>query len=391
MTVTAVAPTPAPAQAQLIASRRLLSSVFALLGVVMAVWGARMPAVQAAAQLGPGRLAIVLLAAAAGMVVGLQLGGRLAHRHGPARLLAGPAIIFGLSLALLGTCRTLTSLSLAAVVFGMGHGLLDVGANSAAVNLERAYQRRIMSSLHCAYSLGALTGAGLAAVTTWAPYQILFATVGLLTATAAAAAIPMIRSARHLDTPVLQSPTDRVDARQLPRRTVWLLGFLAAACLLGEGAAADWSAVHLRTLHASEAVAAAAYAAYSAAMVVGRLFGDRLNAHFGPTAVARAGAALAAAGLGAGLLIDSAPAALIGWMALGLGLSTTVPSLISAAGRGGPRAVGAVAATGYLGLLTGPAAIGALASLTNLPVALSLPVLLAAVVALSAHRALDRI
>jgi MFS family permease len=348
-----------------------------------------MPAVQAAAQLGPGRLAIVLLAAAAGMVLGLQLGGRLAHRSGPARLLAGPAVIFGLSLALLGTCRTLTSLSLAAVVFGIGHGLLDVGANSAAVNLERAYQRRIMSSLHCAYSLGALTGAGLAAITAWAPYQVLFAIVGILTAIAAAAAIPLIRSAEHLDAPAHRTATEGDDNAQLPLHTVWLLGFLAAACLLGEGAAADWSAVHLHTLHASEAIAAAAYAAYSAAMVVGRLFGDRLNAYFGPTAVARAGAALAATGLGGGLLINSAPAALIGWMALGLGLSTAVPSLISAAGRGGPRAVGAVAATGYLGLLMGPAVIGALASFTSVPVALALPVLLAAVVALSAHRALD--
>ncbi|MFF7117410.1 MFS transporter [Streptomyces albogriseolus] len=387
MTETVLAPVLTPVRP--VSSRRLLSGVFAVLGVVMAMWGARMPAVQAAAQLGPGRLAIVLLAAAAGMVLGLQLGGRLAHRYGPARLLAGPAIIFGLSLALLGTCRTLISLSLVAVVFGLGHGLLDVGANSAAVNLERAYQRRIMSSLHCAYSLGALAGAGLAAFTAWAPYQVLFVSVGILTATAAAAAIPLIRSAGHLDAPAQLSPAQRADTPQLPRRTVWLLGFLAAACLLGEGAAADWSAVHLHTLHTSEAIAAAAYAAYSAAMVVGRLFGDRLNARFGPTVIARAGAALATAGLGAGLLIGSAPAALIGWIALGLGLSTLVPSLISAAGRGGPRAVGAVAATGYLGLLSGPAAIGALASLTSLPIALALPVLLAAVVALFAHRALD--
>ncbi|MFD7462993.1 MULTISPECIES: MFS transporter [unclassified Streptomyces] len=178
----------------------------------MAVWGARMPAVQAAAQLGPGRLAMVLLAAAAGMVVGLQLGGRLAHRYGPARLLVGPAIIFGLSLALLGTCRSLTSLSLVAVVFGIGHGLLDVGANSAAVNLERAYQRRIMSSLHCAYSVGALTGAGLAAITAWAPYHVLFAAIGILTAMAAAAALPLVRSAGHRDAPAQQPSAQRDDS-----------------------------------------------------------------------------------------------------------------------------------------------------------------------------------
>lgn len=62
-------------------------------------------------------------------------------------------------------------------------------------------------------------------------------------------------------------------------------------------------------------------------------------------------------------------------------------SLISAAGLGSPRAVVAVAATGYLGLLTGPAALGASASLSSLSVALVVPVWLAAVVALCAHRA----
>ncbi|MEU6070620.1 MFS transporter [Streptomyces sp. NPDC047082] len=389
MTATATIPVPSPVQHP-VESRRLLHGVFAVLGVVMAVWGARMPAVQASSQLGPGRLALVLLAAAAGMVIGLQLGGHIAQRHGPARLLALPAAVFGLSLALLGTCRTLTTLAAAALLFGLAHGVLDVGANTAAVNVERAYQRSIMSSLHSSYSVGALAGAALAAATAWAPYPVLFATVGLLTASAAAASLPLIRAARHLDGPLEGNPSPPgPQAPRAPLRAVWLLGALAAACLLGEGAAADWSAVHLHTLHATEATAAAAYAVYSAAMATGRLIGDRLNARFGPITVVRTGATLAAAGLGTCLVIGSAPVALIGWASLGLGLSTAVPSLISAAGRGGPRAVGRVAATGYLGLLAGPAVIGAIASISTVPAALTLPVALAALVALLAHRALE--
>ncbi|WP_406414673.1 hypothetical protein OG923_33280 (plasmid) [Streptomyces halstedii] len=47
-------------------------------------------------------------------------------------------------------------------------------------------------------------------------------------------------------------------------------------------------------------------------------------------------------------------------------------------------------ATGYLGLLAGPAAIGGLASLSTLPAAFTLPVVLAACVALTAHRALEQ-
>jgi hypothetical protein len=67
----------------------------------------------------------------------------------------------------------------------------------------------------------------------------------------------------------------------------------------------------------------------------------------------------------------------------------TIPSLFTAAGTGGPRAVAAVAVTGYLGLLAGPALVGALATVTTLSGALLLPVALAAVVAVLSHRALE--
>ncbi|MFJ4622316.1 MFS transporter [Streptomyces sp. NPDC088812] len=387
--MTAIAP--AAPYAPPTSDRRLLLGVFTMLGLVMAVWGTRMPAVQSAAYLGPGHLSLVLLGAAAGMVGGLQLGGRLAHRHGPSRLLVVPAVVFGLALALLGQCRTLPTLIGAAVVFGLAHGLLDVGCNVSAVHCEIAFQRSIMSGLHAAYSIGALCGAALAAVTTWMSHEVLFAMVGALTVLASVTSVPAVRTATSLDhAPERpEAVPDEAKPAQTSHASVWLLGALAAACLLAEGAAADWSAVHLHSLHSSEATAAAAYALYSAAMAAGRLVGDRLTGRYGAPALVRAGATLAAAGLGAALLVGSAPAALIGWMALGAGLSTAMPSLITAAGRGGPRAVGTVAATGYLGLLAGPAAIGALASLTSLPTALALPVVLAAAVALASHRALE--
>ncbi|WP_330351716.1 MFS transporter [Streptomyces sp. NBC_00582] len=371
--------------------RRLLLGVFAVLGLAMAVWGTRLPAVQSTAHLGPGQLSLVLLGAAAGMVAGLQLGGRLAHRHGPSRLLIVPAMVFGLGLALLGQCRTLPTLIAAAVVFGIAHGLLDVGCNASAVHCELAYQRPIMSGLHAAYSIGALCGAALAAVTTWMPHSVLFAMVGAFTVLAAVIAVPGVRASTSLDH-APQRPEavpDKVKPAQTAHATVWLLGALAAACLLAEGAAADWSAVHLHSLHSSEATAAAAYALYSAAMSAGRLAGDRLTSRYGAPVLVRVGAALGAAGLGAALIAGSAPAALLGWMALGAGLSTAMPALITAAGRGGPRAVGTVASAGYLGLLAGPAAIGAIASLTSLTTALALPVVLAAAVALASYRALE--
>lgn len=49
-------------------SRALLTGYFLGLGAIMAVWGARMPAVQQTAHLSTAELALVLLAAAIGMV-----------------------------------------------------------------------------------------------------------------------------------------------------------------------------------------------------------------------------------------------------------------------------------------------------------------------------------
>ncbi|MGW1604879.1 MFS transporter [Streptomyces eurythermus] len=365
----------------------MLTGYFLGLGVVMAIWGARMPAVQHAARLSTAQLSWVLLAAALGMVAGLQAGGRLARPDRlPVLLMGGAAGLAG-ALAALGQCRTLASLLVAALAFGAAHGVVDVAANSAAVRCQNAYGRPIMASLHAAYSLGALGAAALAAATAATSHHTLFLATGLALTVAVLAAGPTTLALDGTDQPPTLSGGGTAVA--LPRGRLWLLGALAASSLLGEGAAADWAAVHVHTLGGTTAAAASAFALYSAGMTLGRLTGDRLTTAFATPTVVRAGAVLAAAGLTTGVLANSVPAALTGWTVFGLGLSTTVPCLITAAGRGGPKAVATVSVTGYLGLLAGPALIGALAGATTLPTALLLPALLAATLAVLAHRALE--
>ncbi|WP_255284307.1 MFS transporter [Nocardia amikacinitolerans] len=355
----------------------------------MAVWGTRIPAIQESAGLDTAGLAAVLLAAAVGMVAGLQLGGRLAEPARLPQLLTCGALGLAVSLALLGVCRTPITLAAAALLFGAAHGVLDVAANGAAVRCQQAYGRPIMSGLHAAYSLGALGGAVLAAVTAHDSHTYVFGVTAGVAIVATVAGAPATRCIGFpaADLPLETAAPERLS--ELSRSRLWLLGLLAAACLLGEGAAADWSAVHLSGLQASPAISAAAYAGYSAAMAAGRLVGDRLIARFGAPKVVRTGAFLASIGLVAGLAVTEVPFALAGWAAFGLGLSVTIPSLFSAAGTGGPRAVATVAVAGYLGLLAGPALIGALATVTSLPIALMLPALLAAGVAVLSHRALE--
>jgi MFS family permease len=156
--------------------------------------------------------------------------------------------------------------------------------------------------------------------------------------------------------------------------------------LVGEGAAADWSAVYLRdNLRTTTGFAAYGYAAFAIMMTVGRLFGDRLVTALGPVPLVRLSGVVAATGLGAALVLDHPVAGVAGFGLLGLGLSCIAPQVFSAAGDLDPqragRALSLVVAIGYAGFLLGPILIGAAATVVGLPTALWIPVVLAGFVA----------
>jgi MFS family permease len=171
------------------------------------------------------------------------------------------------------------------------------------------------------------------------------------------------------------------------------LGLLALCCLVSEGTAGNWSAVYLHNdLRIPSGFAVSGFAAFSVAMTVGRLLGDRLATRFGPVRLVRGCGLLAATSLAAGLASNDPVAAVAGFALFGAGLSCTIPQLFSAAGNADPdqpaTGLGRVAGLGYIGLVGGPVLIGACAALTGLPVALGIPVVLGLCVAASA-RVLD--
>ena len=166
---------------------------------------------------------------------------------------------------------------------------------------------------------------------------------------------------------------------------------------MGEGSAGDWSAVYLHVnLGASPGVAAVALGAFSVTMAAGRLAGDRLAARFGPVRLVRASGLVAGFGLAAGLLAGSVPglrpwwpaAAIAGFALLGAGLAGIFPQIVTVAARLDParagRNIGRIASVSYSGLLSGPVAIGLIASGAGLRNALLIPAALALLVSAAA-------
>jgi hypothetical protein len=137
----------------------------------------------------------------------------------------------------------------------------------------------------------------------------------------------------------------------------------------------DWSGIFMRREAGSTVgLAAGGLAAFNLAMGFGRLGADPLAERTGSIVLGRAGALLAAAGLGAALLAASPAGSIAGFAVMGAGLAAVFPLALRAAGYdasiSGP-AVAAVSSVGYTGFLTGPPVIGVLAGAIGLPAALA--------------------
>ncbi|GAA5058950.1 putative MFS family arabinose efflux permease [Thermocatellispora tengchongensis] len=366
--------------------------LFLLSGLAIGTWTSRIPAIKDALGLTDGLLSVGLLGIAAGAIAGMQAVGRLVDRHGSRRVMIPAALAQGAVLVLPGVMPNLPALVAALLVFGAVHGALDVSMNAGAVDVERAAGRPLMSSFHAVFSLGGFLGAALGAGFAHAglsPALTFLAAGVLIAAMAAWAAAWALPAAAPSTTAPSAAPDGPATDGRTGGRGVLFLGVLAFCCLVGEGAAADWSTVYVRfDLGASASLAAMAYAAFSIAMMAGRLAGDRLAAWLGPVTLVRACGALATGGLGAALLIGHPIAALIGFGLFGAGLSCIVPQVFSAAGHRDPaqagRALARVASIGYAGFLSGPVLIGGVAEPAGLPRALAIPVVLAMFVALTA-------
>lgn len=164
---------------------------------------------------------------------------------------------------------------------------------------------------------------------------------------------------------------------------------IALCTAYGEGAMADWSALHLeQDLHAHPGLAAAGYSLFALTMTVGRLTGTAMLERFGQTRTLVLGGATAAAGMLIGALATSVWVALAGFAVAGLGLANIFPVAVGRAGElAGPGGVAAASTLGYGGMLLGPPAIGFLADWFSLPLALTTVAVLAACAAAIAYGA----
>lgn len=347
-----------------------VSVVFAVCGASFATWTARVPAAQQRLGLSTGQLAIALFVLATGSILMLVVTGAVIARIGSrSGAVAGVATLSG-GLVLVASAPDMVLFCAALFVLGAGNSLLDVSMNAHAARVETAYGRPIFAGFHAFWNIGGLFGSGLAALLAQARVPI-----GYHFPAMAAAMFGVGLSA--IVVLFLRTPdADRQGpAFVLPSRVLLPLGVIAFCGFLAEGTVNDWSAVYLSKESVTPGgVSSLGYFAFSVAMILVRLVADRMAARFGAPGVMRAAAVVATIGFLVVAWLTVPAVGVLGFGIVGLGLAAVVPLAWSAAARMSPdapgQAISAVAACGYLGFLTGPAVVGAIASTVGLRVAL---------------------
>ena len=380
-------------------ARAATAVVFAAHGAVTGNFAGRIPSIAAHVGVGVGHLGVALLMPGVGAMLAMPFSGRLVHRFAFRPLVGVTVGLWCAALVLPGLAGSFTGLCLLMVPFGAFAGVADNAMNAHAVRVESLYGHSIMSSIHGFWSVGLLTGSGVAALCAHlgiAPLdQFAVVAVVLIVVTGISSsrllAQPSEAGASKTDPLVTAGSIGDPEAPPLfalPSRPILFIGLIGLCAVFGEQAGTDWSALFLRNeLNGSVSLAAVAVTAFSASMAVVRLAGDTVVRRIGATATVRS--AGVCAGLGA-LAVAVSPSLIVGLIGFGLlggGVAVVVPLVFAAAGRVGPhpgRSIAGVAGISYGAGLAAPGVIGGVASASSLRVSFALVAALSAVVALGA-------
>ncbi|RZQ61916.1 MFS transporter [Amycolatopsis suaedae] len=358
------------------------------MGMSIASWVTRTPAIRDAVSASTSEMGIVLFGLSAGSMIGILAAGVWVHRVG-----IRPLLVTGTGLLVLGLAVVATGVLLALgagvfaglFLFGLGMGAAEVALNVSGAVYETTTGHTNMTLLHGMYSLGTLIGAllGFAAVATGLPVA---AHIAVMTGLVAVTAVRVIGWIPARSGQAEGKPRWRDQARVWTDRRVVLIGLIVLALALAEGSANDWLPLLMVDGYGLDATAGSvAFTAFAAMMTIGRFTGTPLLRRFGRALVLRVAIAVTAAGL---VLMVFAPNAILSGVAVvlwGLGASLGFPVGISAAGEhpDNPAArVSAVATAGYVALLAGPPALGFLGEEFGLRTAMLLVLVLVSAAAL---------
>jgi len=329
-------------------------------------------------------LGFLLLLLGLGAIAMMPVSGILMNKIGSRKVIVASTFLVALSMPFLVIIPSFIGMAVVLFLFGCGIGTVDVAMNAHGVQVQNLYGRPIMSSLHGLFSVGGLLGPLIIGFLMKSGLEPLYAAIAI----ALLLIILAVSQYKYLfdsdfEKETINQFTQATEGKSLNKNkfqwlngSILLLGFMCFSTFLSEGAMLDWSAVILRDLKdITPEFAGAGYAAFSIAMAVMRLLGDRIVSKLNSKTVVTGGGLVAVTGVIL-IIAGSLPISILGFILLGTGAANIVPIFFSEGGKipgvSPTTSISAITTMGYAGQLAGPALLGYIAHLFSLQIAFGL-------------------
>lgn len=355
-------------------------SFFLAQGLCFSSWASRIPDIKEIFTVNDALYwGIVLFMIPVGKFVAIPLAGYLVSKLGSRIMVQISIMGYALSLFAIGTALNISMLGGVLFCFGVFWNLCDISLNTQGIGIERLYGRTIMASFHGGWSLAACLGALIgfimivSDVTPFWHFTLIAALILLLT----------MVSRRYLqdDVSTAEAVEDKSEKWQYIKRPEMLLiklGLVGLFALVVESAMFDWSGVYFESVLQVPKSLQIGFLVFMVMMTVGRFLANYAYRIWGKQRVLQLSGAFIFIGFFTSALLGSTVDSMalkvivnsFGFMLVGLGISSMVPTIYSLVGAKSKTPVGIaltiLSSISFIGSLVAPLLIGAISQAFNM-------------------------
>lgn len=343
--------------------------VFASLNIILGTWVLYIPRIKEKLALSDGELGAGLFCYALGVLLAIVFTSKLVNSVGVGKITIIGIVLFSVLFLgpLIATNYVLFCSSL--FVTGIASGLTDIAMNALVSDIEEADSTHFMSAAHGFFSLGGVLGAGVGSLFIG---QVTIPFYHMAIASLCVIVTNLILAKQYISirsTVVKEKKGLKMDVLK-PLAGLALIGLIVMG---SEGAIEQWSKLYFQDIIgvSVEWMAGLGFVIFSAAMTIGRFFGDAVSSRFGSLKIIIIGCLIAVLGYGT-IFLEIGVLPYIGFGGIGIGFSVVIPELFRLAGKvkevSSSEGISFVAGVGFLGFMIAPASMGFLAEVSSLRV-----------------------
>lgn len=349
--------------------RLAVALVYFSMGLCFSSWASRIPDIKTALHLNDALFGSILFALPVGQFLMMAFSGKLVTRYGSRTVLLFSLPVYTICLSNVGLVKEGWQLAIALFLFGLAGNLCNISINTQGVAAERLYGRPIMATFHGGWSLAGFTGAliGLAMINLKIPPYWHFVTIILIVWTIVWINQPFLVKGKSGTNP--EEPKRKFFSK--PDSVLLQLGIIGFCSMASEGAMFDWSGIYFKdVVKAPASLVILGYTSFMIMMATGRFVADYFILKIGRKKLLQICGVMISTGLFTAVIFPYLIPATIAFMMVGLGVSSIVPTVYSAAGRHGNVppgiALATVSSVSFLGFLMGPPLIGYISEIAGL-------------------------